>query len=150
MTGHGRRQPPAGERTRRRHRELAQQILLLLRHRYTERLPLQEIAAGLNVSPGFLCRVFRRETGDTIHSHLTALRLSRALELLAGREGEDLTRLGLELGFASHSHFTSAFRRRFGVPPSVIRGHLLEQARALPEPGRAAAAPAIEQRNTEF
>jgi AraC-like DNA-binding protein len=103
---------------------LADAVRRVIQHRYTEPLRLREIAADLGVSPCFLCRVFRRETGATIHGYLTTLRLTRALELLAGREGENLTSLGIALGFASHSHFTRAFCRQFGTPPSVLRGRL--------------------------
>lgn len=43
-----------------------------------------------------------------------------ALERLA--EGADsLSRLALDLGFSSHSHFTTLFHRVFGVPPSVLK-----------------------------
>ena len=34
---------------------------------------------------------------------------------------EDLTSLALDLGFSSHSHFSTAFRRQFGRPPSAMR-----------------------------
>jgi AraC family transcriptional regulator len=112
------------ERTRQRHRELADAVRDLLQQRFTEPLTLEEISAPLGVSPGFLCRVFRRETGATIHGYLMHLRLARAVELLAGGQGKNLTRLGLDLGFASHSHFTRAFCRRFGAPPSVVRARL--------------------------
>jgi AraC family transcriptional regulator len=33
----------------------------------------------------------------------------------------DLAALALDLGFASHSHFSDAFRRAFGVAPSECR-----------------------------
>jgi AraC-like DNA-binding protein len=36
----------------------------------------------------------------------------------------DLTAVALGLGFASHSHFSSAFRREFALPPSVFRREL--------------------------
>jgi len=121
------RERSISEQTRQRHRQLADAVRRVVQHRYMEPLRLCEIASHLGVSPCFLCRVFRRETGATIHGYLTSLRLSRALELLAGHEGENLTSLGLDLGFASHSHFTRAFRRQFGKPPSAFRGQLLSR-----------------------
>jgi AraC-like DNA-binding protein len=33
----------------------------------------------------------------------------------------NLTKLALELGFVSHSHFTAAFRRFYGVTPRMAR-----------------------------
>jgi AraC-like DNA-binding protein len=53
------------------------------------------------------------------------LRLHASLERVA-EPGSDLTAVALDLGFASHSHFTAAFRRSFGLTPSALRA----QARA--------------------
>jgi AraC-like DNA-binding protein len=47
-----------------------------------------------------------------------------ALERLDAGE-RDLTRLALDLGYSSHSHFTDAFRRSFGVTPSTARKLLI-------------------------
>jgi AraC-like DNA-binding protein len=37
---------------------------------------------------------------------------------------EDLSRIALDLGFDSHSHFSRHFRARFGVAPSRVRADL--------------------------
>jgi AraC-like DNA-binding protein len=42
----------------------------------------------------------------------------------------DLTALALDLGFSSHSHFTDAFRRRFGMAPSSLRTRTTHAQRA--------------------
>ena len=40
-------------------------------------------------------------------------------------EGEtDISRLAADLGYASHSHFSSVFRRTFGTPPNQMRRNL--------------------------
>jgi len=36
-------------------------------------------------------------------------------------DGAELAPLALDLGFASHSHFTAAFRAAYGVVPSALR-----------------------------
>jgi AraC-like DNA-binding protein len=55
-----------------------------------------------------------------IHRYLTQMRLRAGMEqLLDGVD--DITRLALELGFSSHSHFTESFRREFGCTPSELR-----------------------------
>lgn len=104
-----------------RHRELARAARELLAARFAEPLGIEFLAAALGTSPFHLCRVFRRETGSTLHGLRQALRLRAALERVA--EGaRDLTELALELGFASHAHLTSSFTRAFGAPPSKLRG----------------------------
>jgi AraC-like DNA-binding protein len=84
-------------------------------------LRLDGIAAAVGSTPAHLGRVFRRVTGTSIHTYLTRLRLRAALEpVMAG--ADDLSGLAHDLGFSSHSHFTYAFRREFGCPPSQLRG----------------------------
>jgi AraC family transcriptional regulator len=84
---------------------------------------LEALAKACGLSPYHLCRVFRIATGDTIHKHLTQLRLRAALDRL-GDARHDLVSLAFDVGFSSHSHFTFALRREFGVPPSqALRDH---------------------------
>jgi len=84
-------------------------------------LKLDDIARAVGLSPFHLCRVFRRATGRTLHQYRTALRLRVAVDRL-GDPDLDLASLSLELGYSSHSHFTAAFRKEFGISPSKIRG----------------------------
>lgn len=98
------------------HCECAREVLAV---HFAERLSLADIAALVGVSVFHLCRVFRRQTGLTLHEYRTKLRLRHALERLEGA-GPDLTRIALDVGFSSHSHFTEAFRRGFGVTPSAF------------------------------
>jgi AraC-like DNA-binding protein len=103
-------------RARRRYVHDAQ---LLLQERFRERYRLEEIARELYVSPFHLCRLFKQETGMPMHRYVNRLRLREAMEQLT--EGANLTELALSLGFAGHSHFTTAFRKEFGVSPSEVR-----------------------------
>ena len=92
----------------------------VLTARSAERLPLADIARAVHCSPYHLSRLFRCQTGLPIHRYLNRLRLRRALERLA--EGSpDLTELALAVGFSSHGHFSDAFRREFGHPPTHLR-----------------------------
>jgi AraC-like DNA-binding protein len=81
---------------------------------------LTDVAERLEVSPFHLCRAFRRATGSTVHRYRNGLRLAASLEMLREtRRG--VTDVALALGFSSHSHFTAAFRREYGVTPRSFR-----------------------------
>ena len=121
----GRRLRPA---TARAHRGTAFATRALLARDFAQRLTLDRIATAVNSSPFHLARLFARETGLPIHRHLARLRLREALERLAAGE-DDLTTLALDLGFSSHAHFTDAFRREFGMPPSHFRRGLTSARR---------------------
>ena len=88
------------------------------------RLTLTRIARALDCSVFHLCRSFRRATGLTLHGYRDAVRLRLALERLGDGE-RDLSRLALDLGYSSHSHFTAAFRQSFGVTPAAARKLLI-------------------------
>jgi AraC-like DNA-binding protein len=49
------------------------------------------------------------------------VRLCHALETIVEYPKDDFTRIALDLGFASHSHFSTAFLREFGITPSQFR-----------------------------
>src|SRR5262249_48871565 len=94
--------------------------MALLARQFREPLALADIASAVGSSPFHLCRLFRRETGLSIHRYLSRLRLRAALELLPEYNGE-LTRLAVDLGFSSHSHFSDVFHREFSLAPSELR-----------------------------
>ncbi|MBT8483935.1 MAG: helix-turn-helix transcriptional regulator [Phycisphaerae bacterium] len=116
----GRQRPRMGVATARAHRAAADAVAGLLARRFDEPWRLEDIARVVHVSPHHLCRVFRAQTGQTIHAYLNRFRLRHALDQLGDRS-VTLTHLATRVGFASHSHFTQAFRREFGITPSVVR-----------------------------
>ena len=83
-------------------------------------MPLRALGRAVALSPFQLCRAFRAHTGETITEYRHSLRLRLALDRLRDRRA-DITALALDLGYASHSHFTLVFRRHFGVTPSAFR-----------------------------
>jgi AraC-like DNA-binding protein len=84
-----------------------------------ERATLARIARDVGATPVYLTQAFAAVEHEPLYRYQRRLRLARALRLLD--EPIDLTTLALECGFASHSHFTAAFRGVYGVAPSALR-----------------------------
>lgn len=107
---------------------------------YREPLLLADVARAADLSPFHLCRLFKRLTGVPVHRYLTGYRLRAALEVVLDPRA-DLSALAFDVGFSSHSHFTSAFRHEFGVTPTAVRQlvgrHGGDQQSALRSAGRA-------------
>ena len=114
------REPARMRELRPGHRDLAEHARAELVRTATSPLSLGEIAARVGASPWHLCRVFRAATGTSLHAFRMDLRLRTALERLENPRA-DLSRMAFELGFSSHSHFTSAMRTRLGRTPSAFR-----------------------------
>lgn len=107
------------------HRDQVEHVRGLLSESLGESLPLARIAHAAGLSVFHLCRVFRAATGSTLHAYRNQVRLRSALEHLPDA---DLTRLALDLGYSSHSHFSDAFKSAFGVTPSAARRQLSGRA----------------------
>jgi AraC family transcriptional regulator len=85
----------------------------------SRRWTLSEIAAEVGHSPVYLTQVFQQVEGMPLYRYQMQLRLARSLDLLA--QYDDLTSLSLDLGFYSHSHFSTAFKQSYGRSPSAFR-----------------------------
>ena len=60
------------------------------------------------------------EQGLTYRALVTEIRMRRARSLIEGSE-VSLKRIGSELGYSDPAHFTRAFARYYGFPPSCLR-----------------------------
>jgi AraC family transcriptional regulator len=78
-----------------------------------------KLAKLANLSPFYLCHVFRQTVGTSVYDYVVHEPLARSLDAVL--DGGDLTAIALDAGFSSHSHFTARFRRFFGCTPTALR-----------------------------
>jgi AraC family transcriptional regulator len=105
---------------------LVDRVKLVLASDLARRWTLAEIAAEVHGSPVYLTQVFQQVEGLSLYRYQLRLRLARALDLIG--EYDDLTSLGLDLGFSSHSHFSAAFRQLYGRTPSQFKQSALRRS----------------------
>lgn len=106
------------DRIKRLNRERVQKVMAVLKENLAGPPSLEEIGRRVGCSHFHLSRIFSEEMGRGIFQHLRELRLERAAALLC--EGEmKITQIALEVGYASPSHFTTAFREVFGCCPGL-------------------------------
>jgi AraC family transcriptional regulator len=96
--------------------KMADDVKLLLAAEPWRRWTLAEMADKVGVTPVYLTDAFRRVEGVPLYRYHLRMRLASALGLLA--DCDDLTTLAIDLGFASHSHFSASFKRTYGLTPS--------------------------------
>ena len=83
-------------------------------------LSLAALAAQTGLSQSTLKRRIEATTGETPRLYVERLRLERAAAQLMLRQST-IIEIALDNGFASHEVFARAFKRHFGVSPSVWR-----------------------------
>ncbi len=110
---------PSPDRSRRRRLAAAAEARIAAAPGAAHRI--RDLAFVLGVSPFHLAHVFRDVVGVSIHQYVLQVRMQTALARLRAGEA-NISRLALELGFSSHSHFTAVFQRHFGESPAAVRG----------------------------
>jgi AraC-like DNA-binding protein len=112
---------------RNQHRELSENAKRLLEKPFDDKLSIDGLSRRLNVSAAHLSRVFKAQTGISIHQYVTLIRLRASIDLLLNSRG-DISNISTQLGFTHHSHFTMAFRKSFGITPSNFTNDFLKRA----------------------
>lgn len=105
-------------------RERVEEARMLLGQDLGETVHVTAIAKVLGVSPFHLARQFRDMTGTSMYAYRQRLRVRTAVHRIFDEPRSDLSAVAADQGFASHSHFTAACRRTFGVTPSVLRARV--------------------------
>lgn len=84
---------------------------------FTEDLSVDLLAEQFYLSKYHLMRLFRRETGYSIHAYLSERRLLYARDLLA--DGVSATQACFRSGFSCYSSFSRAYSKLFGHAPTA-------------------------------
>ena len=84
---------------------------------------VDQLAQAVNMSPSYLTRLFRDQTGCSPASYVRELRLRRAYELVQ-TTFLSIKEVMAAVGWNDPSHFCRAFKARFGVSPKGLRNAL--------------------------
>ena len=83
-------------------------------------LALDKLAAAFHLSYTHLCRLFKKETGSTIHSHIVEQRLNKAVKLLMFSD-KNIRYIVDACGFPNQKSFSAAFKNKYGMTPKRYR-----------------------------
>ena len=108
----------AGKGRSTRRRPFPDRVLQIIKQRASdEGLSITRLAEELAMSRSQLYREVQKHFGVSPQLLLRDTRLELARGLL-DRGADTVSEVAFAVGFSSHSHFTSAFRKRFGTTPS--------------------------------
>ncbi|MCQ2982509.1 MAG: response regulator [Treponemataceae bacterium] len=85
-------------------------------------LQRDEIAAMVHISPGYLSRVFKKETGMSLSDYIMQKRIAVAKQLLA-KTGLSITAITERVGLNYSSYFTKIFKEQTGLTPQEYRNN---------------------------
>ena len=94
-------------------------VLSYINENLGRELSVDELAEQAYLSRYHFMRLFKAQTGSTVHAYVRQKRLLYAARLI--REGESAARAAAESGFSDYSAFHRAFRESFGISPGQLK-----------------------------
>ncbi|RXZ80442.1 AraC family transcriptional regulator [Paenibacillaceae bacterium] len=99
---------------------LVKKALQLLDDQFTEEMHLAQIAEELYITPNYLSRIFKQETGKSFSQYLSMKRVERACQLLTTSTLK-IYQVGEAVGYPNSRYFSEWFQKQTGLSPSDYR-----------------------------
>lgn len=96
-----------------------QQVLSYINEHLHEELTVDQLADLAYLSKYHFMRLFKAQTGSTVHAYVRQKRLLHAARLI--REGVSVGKAAADSGFGDYSAFHRAFRESFGISPGSLK-----------------------------
>ena len=111
----------AAQLGRKTHQEsLVEKALAFIGEGFQEDINLEDAAASVHVSPGYLSHLLKEATNATFTEHLTGLRIAAAKELLM-KTDMMVSQVAAEVGYHDANYFSRVFKKETGCSPSAFR-----------------------------
>ena len=94
-------------------------VLSYINENLSRELTVDELAEQAYLSRYHFMRLFKAQTGSTVHAYVRQKRLLYAARLI--REGQSAVQAAAESGFSDYSAFHRAFRECFGISPGQLK-----------------------------
>ncbi|MNN32622.1 Arabinose operon regulatory protein [compost metagenome] len=88
---------------------------------YNQQADLNELAQMVFLTPSYLSKLFKQETGLTLTDYMIEARIKRAKHLLKTEPGMKIHTIGAEVGYADPAYFNKLFKRIVGVTPNTYK-----------------------------
>lgn len=102
-------------------------LFAYIHHHITEEITLEDLEKAFYVSKYHICREFKKQTGQTVHSYITKNRLRMCKKYIL--EGLPITEVYKRVGFGGYNHFFQAFKKEFGMTPKAYYKFHTEERR---------------------
>ncbi|WP_410771202.1 response regulator [Fontibacillus sp. BL9] len=88
---------------------------------YDEPAELGNLASMVYLTPSYLSKLFKHETGLTITDYLIEVRIRKAKQLLLHSSELKIHEVGTEVGYPDPAYFNKLFKRIVGVTPNEYK-----------------------------
>ena len=103
---------------------VVQQIMKYMENHYKEKISLDQIAENMYLSPFYISKLFKSETGDTPINYLISLRMEKAKELLDQNSTLSIQEAAAAVGYEDAYHFSKLFKKFYGLSPLYYKARI--------------------------
>ncbi len=96
------------------------EVIVYIQDHYLQPINNRIIAEQFGYNPTYLGRIFKAQTGTTLHNFVTELRLNTAMELLSDTT-LPISQICVKIGIPDVYYFSKYFKKKVGVTPSQYR-----------------------------
>lgn len=96
---------------------VVKKIVNYLNENYACKISLDQIAQNLYLSPVYISKLFKEETGESPINYLIKIRLNKARELLVQGEYGSIKSIANQVGYEDVYHFSKLFKKYYGTSP---------------------------------
>ncbi len=114
-------------------RALVEKAQAFIEDHYQERLSLSRVALDLHVSPNYLSRLFRKETGTTLTAYIHRLRMEHARLLLAAGD-RSISEIAYLVGYQNYRDFYRNFVKHEKASPKQVQRRFLSRSGSASAP----------------
>ncbi|MBQ9764689.1 MAG: AraC family transcriptional regulator [Lachnospiraceae bacterium] len=103
------------------------QIISYFDEHCSEKISLDRIAKNMYLSPVYISKIFKEETGESPINYLIKTRLERAKIMLESPAPINIKKIATNVGYDDAYHFSKLFKKYYGVSPLHYRKQFTTQ-----------------------
>ncbi|GAU79560.1 response regulator [Fusibacter sp. 3D3] len=96
---------------------IVERVKRALEQEYHTELSLEGVARSLNISPQYLSKLFKEETGQNFIEYLTHIRVVMAQTLMKTSH-KSVKEISFEVGYSDPNYFSRLFKKQTGLMPT--------------------------------
>ena len=100
---------------------VVRRIITYLDENYASKISLDKIAQNMYLSPVYISKIFKEETGESPINYLIKIRLEKARDILVSGEGGSIKAIANSVGYDDVYHFSKLFKKHYGISPLYYR-----------------------------
>ncbi len=102
-------------------------IVTYLNENYENKISLEQIAHNMYLSPVYISKIFKEETGESPINYLIKIRLEKAKDILLNEEGGSIKNIANQVGYDDVYHFSKLFKKYYGISPLYYKKKALKK-----------------------